>query len=279
MGISGKRFYKGLRPYRRMAVYLPRSTVSEYMRIDWETVGRCVHRTLNEIEPERSSKGTVYLSPCTFKLEHQLPAKEKRTDPDGKVTEIRYTCEEIIRTLRGMRVTAVSDTGYVPSYTRTTLTDALPGERPKVKGAVTRFRISCHSSRGNRNSKTNLTNAVFTASVRFGRCIRCQRRDHSTEGGGWQRTEHVIKYYAVKQNLVPCLCRGLEAHTGEFLLCYNCSASVIVGSRQRTPSSWLISKAFDENYPEGKLLQHEDQGIMAGCPAAYHLLFSERRGV
>ena len=108
-----------------MAVYLPRSTVSEYMRIDWETVGRCVHRTLNEIEPERSSKGTVYLSPCTFKLEHQLPAKEKRTDPDGKVTEIRYTCEEIIRTLRGMRVTAVSDTGYVPSYTRTTLTDAL----------------------------------------------------------------------------------------------------------------------------------------------------------
>ena len=36
-----------------LAVYLPRSTVSEYMRVDWETVGRCVHRTLNEIEPER----------------------------------------------------------------------------------------------------------------------------------------------------------------------------------------------------------------------------------
>ena len=39
-----------------LAVYLPRSTVSEYMRIDWETVGRCVHRTLNEIEPERSRR-------------------------------------------------------------------------------------------------------------------------------------------------------------------------------------------------------------------------------
>ena len=37
-----------------LAVYLPRSTVSEYMRIDWETVGRCVYRTLNVIEPERS---------------------------------------------------------------------------------------------------------------------------------------------------------------------------------------------------------------------------------
>lgn len=39
-----------------LAVYLPRSAVSEYMRIDWETVGRCVHRTLSDIEPERSRR-------------------------------------------------------------------------------------------------------------------------------------------------------------------------------------------------------------------------------
>ena len=39
-----------------LATCLPRSTVSEYMRIDWETVGRCVHRTLNDIEPERSRR-------------------------------------------------------------------------------------------------------------------------------------------------------------------------------------------------------------------------------
>ena len=39
-----------------LASYLPRSVVSEYMRIDWETVGRCVHRTLNDIEPERSRR-------------------------------------------------------------------------------------------------------------------------------------------------------------------------------------------------------------------------------
>ena len=39
-----------------LAVYLPRSTISEYMRIDWATVGRCVNRTLNEIEPERSRR-------------------------------------------------------------------------------------------------------------------------------------------------------------------------------------------------------------------------------
>lgn len=31
----------------RLAVYLPRSIVSKYMRIDWETVGRCIHWTLN----------------------------------------------------------------------------------------------------------------------------------------------------------------------------------------------------------------------------------------
>ena len=39
-----------------LATYLPRSTVSEYMRIDWETVGRCVHRTMNDIEPEISRR-------------------------------------------------------------------------------------------------------------------------------------------------------------------------------------------------------------------------------
>ena len=39
-----------------LAVYLPRSVVSEYMRIDWKTVGRCIHRTLNVIEPERSRR-------------------------------------------------------------------------------------------------------------------------------------------------------------------------------------------------------------------------------
>ncbi len=39
-----------------LATCLSRSAVSEFMRIDWETVGRCVHRTLNEIEPERSRR-------------------------------------------------------------------------------------------------------------------------------------------------------------------------------------------------------------------------------
>ena len=39
-----------------LAVYLPRSAVQEYMRIDWKTVGRCVSRTLHEIEPERARR-------------------------------------------------------------------------------------------------------------------------------------------------------------------------------------------------------------------------------
>lgn len=39
-----------------LAIYLPRSAVSELMRIDWETVGRCVSRTLQEIEPDRSRR-------------------------------------------------------------------------------------------------------------------------------------------------------------------------------------------------------------------------------
>ena len=36
------------------ASYLPRSTTSYFMRVDWETVGRCVNRTLHNLEPERS---------------------------------------------------------------------------------------------------------------------------------------------------------------------------------------------------------------------------------
>ena len=39
-----------------LAIYLPRSVVSEYMRIDWETVGRCINRTLNDVEPDRSRR-------------------------------------------------------------------------------------------------------------------------------------------------------------------------------------------------------------------------------
>lgn len=35
-----------------LATYLPRSAVSNYMRIDWATVGRCISRTLNDIEPD-----------------------------------------------------------------------------------------------------------------------------------------------------------------------------------------------------------------------------------
>ena len=36
-----------------------------------------------------------------------------------------FTCSQIISTLRGMRITKAGDKGYLPSYTRTELTDAL----------------------------------------------------------------------------------------------------------------------------------------------------------
>ena len=39
-----------------LATCLSRSAVSEYMRIDWATVGRCVSRALNDLEPERSRR-------------------------------------------------------------------------------------------------------------------------------------------------------------------------------------------------------------------------------
>ncbi|MFD0704602.1 ISL3 family transposase [Alloscardovia venturai] len=39
-----------------LAKYLPRSAVSNYMRIDWETVGNCISRSLHDLEPERSRR-------------------------------------------------------------------------------------------------------------------------------------------------------------------------------------------------------------------------------
>lgn len=39
-----------------LAKYLPRSAVSSYMRIDWETVGNCISRSLHDLEPERSRR-------------------------------------------------------------------------------------------------------------------------------------------------------------------------------------------------------------------------------
>lgn len=38
---------------------------------------------------------------------------------------LKYTCEEILHTLRGMKMTKAKDIGYIPSYTRTGITDSL----------------------------------------------------------------------------------------------------------------------------------------------------------
>lgn len=45
------------------ASYLPRSTTSYFMRVEWETVGRCVNRALHDLEPERSRRldGLVHI--------------------------------------------------------------------------------------------------------------------------------------------------------------------------------------------------------------------------
>ena len=46
-----------------LAKYLPRSTVSEYMRIDWKTVGKCISRSLHDLEPDLSRRldGLVHI--------------------------------------------------------------------------------------------------------------------------------------------------------------------------------------------------------------------------
>ncbi|MGO5315127.1 helix-turn-helix domain-containing protein [Bilifractor sp. LCP21S3_A7] len=39
-----------------LATYLTRSAVSNYMRIDWQTVGSCMSRALRDLEPERTRR-------------------------------------------------------------------------------------------------------------------------------------------------------------------------------------------------------------------------------
>lgn len=39
-----------------LAKYLPRSAVSNYMRIDWQTIGSCMSRALHDLEPERAKR-------------------------------------------------------------------------------------------------------------------------------------------------------------------------------------------------------------------------------
>ena len=45
-----------------LAEYLPRSTVAEYMLIDWQTVGNCISRALHDLEPERSRRLTGFVN-------------------------------------------------------------------------------------------------------------------------------------------------------------------------------------------------------------------------
>ena len=56
------------------ASYLPRSTTSYFMRVDWETVGRCVNRTLHDLEPADSEATIQYLG-CYWRwcqMDHRL---------------------------------------------------------------------------------------------------------------------------------------------------------------------------------------------------------------
>ena len=58
------------------ASYLPRSTTSYFMRVDWETVGRCVNRALHDLEPERSRRldglVNIGIDETSYKKDHRV---------------------------------------------------------------------------------------------------------------------------------------------------------------------------------------------------------------
>ena len=72
----------------------------------------------NPVYLQRSERISAHFLTCFLAL-YVYRILEKELDE-------RFTCEQIVETLRGMMLTKVGDrVGYIPSYTRTELTDAL----------------------------------------------------------------------------------------------------------------------------------------------------------
>ena len=64
MGIWGIRFTKDFDSTAAwLAFHLSRKAVEEHLRIDWETVGRCISRTREDIEPNLKARldGLVHI--------------------------------------------------------------------------------------------------------------------------------------------------------------------------------------------------------------------------
>lgn len=82
---------------------------------------------------------TCYIALLMYRLlEHRLNGTAAGL-PAGRQ---KYTCHEIIQTLRGMDMTRVGKDGYIPSYTRTELTDRLH----ELAGFRTDFCLSSEKS-------------------------------------------------------------------------------------------------------------------------------------
>ena len=64
MGVWGSRFTKDFdRTVAWLAFHLSRKAVAEYLRIDWKTVGRCISRAREDIEPDLKTRleGPVHI--------------------------------------------------------------------------------------------------------------------------------------------------------------------------------------------------------------------------
>ena len=68
---------------------------------------------------------------CPYRRPHQSPFHDLLSQPDRvslleKAVGEDYTCNQLLQTLRSMKMTLLSSAGgYIPSYTRTELTDTL----------------------------------------------------------------------------------------------------------------------------------------------------------
>lgn len=100
----------------------------------------------------------------------------------------KYTCEELIDTIRSMDMLIAPGEGYIPTYTRTDITDALHdafGFRTdyQITSQKNMRKILNQTKRSKYyhilSNKRNLANGVITRSARFLPSFNCQRQDYN----------------------------------------------------------------------------------------------------
>ena len=129
-----------------LAVCLPRSVISEFMRIDWETVGRCVSRVLNVIEPERTKRldGLVHIGidETSYRKGHKYITVIVNHDTNTVVWAAQGHGKAVLQTFyRQLSPEQLSTINVVTGDGAKWITDCVKEFTPDCEGCVDPFHV------------------------------------------------------------------------------------------------------------------------------------------